>query len=717
MTELEAALFSKLDKVTISRLAHQILRQISTEQPELYNIFKTSSNILQVNQQLQQWLHELCSEKSMLRQYFQNAETFDLQVDTLSWQEWGIIRLHDYIINAGRTFRDLNLRNELVISDPIRQFWLAVQHGQGGGSPDFFVDMQMLFRQISGKDKAPIRDAAKVTAWMQRHPSGLDQAIIQQREWNRDRIIRLVIKKIDNHKIKSKAYFFENGESEEAKFQRALKWWNDKNFHLRFAVRDPKTLNEYLDHSLSDETLKIMQDACKAGIPIFVNLYYLSLLNVKESAEQAGSDLAIRDYILYSRQLVDEFGKIQAWEKEDKVKPGVPNAAGWILPAGGNIHRRYPEVAILIPDTMGRACGGLCSSCQRMYDFQAGRLNFELDSLLPKESWPVKLKKLMSYFESDKYLQDILITGGDALMSNDNSLRLILDAVYKMAQNKRKANLLLPENEKTAEIKRVRLGTRLPVYLPQRITSELCSILKDFKTKALNAGIEQFVIQTHFETAMEVSPEAAKAVNMLQQAGWLVSNQLVFTAAASRRGHTAKLRKVLNDIGVLTYYTFSVKGYKENQHNFATNARALQERNEEKFIGKIPDNQYAILKSLSEEPEMIQEKLNTVRAELGLEFLSTDRNVLNMPGVGKSMTFRTIGLTRLGRRILEFEHDHSRKHSKLARKMKKIVIIESKSIKEYLDQLFQMGEDLQEYENLFGYSIGQTETLNPVWKL
>ena len=51
--------------------------------------------------------------------------------------------------------------------------------------------------------------------------------------------------------------------------------------------------------------------------------------------------------------------RIRAWEREDIVEPGKPNAAGWLRPDGHNIHRRYPEVAILIPDTMGRACGCL----------------------------------------------------------------------------------------------------------------------------------------------------------------------------------------------------------------------------------------------------------------------------------------------------------------------------------------------------------------------
>jgi lysine 2,3-aminomutase len=97
-------------------------------------------------------------------------------------------------------------------------------------------------------------------------------------------------------------------------------------------------------------------------------------------------DAALRSYVFYSQNLVDTFGNIKAWEKEDQVETDKPNAAGWLLPEGHNIHRRYPEVAILIPDTIGRACGGLCASCQRLYDFQSGRFNFDMEALIPKAS-------------------------------------------------------------------------------------------------------------------------------------------------------------------------------------------------------------------------------------------------------------------------------------------------------------------------------------------
>ena len=164
-------------------------------------------------------------------------------------------------------------------------------------------------------------------------------------------------------------------------------------------------------------------------------------------------------------QLIDEFGSISAWEKEDEVVIGEPNAAGWLLPSH-SLHRRYPEVAILIPDTTGRACGGLCSSCQRMYGFQSGNFNFDLSQLEPQKNWPEKLEVLLSYYEKDTQLRDVLITGGDALMSSNESLRYILDRTLAMIERKRIANQ--KREKKYAEITRIRLGTRLPVYLPQR---------------------------------------------------------------------------------------------------------------------------------------------------------------------------------------------------------------------------------------------------------
>ena len=92
--------------------------------------------------------------------------------------------------------------------------------------------------------------------------------------------------------------------------------------------------------------MSLLARAKKKGMPFFVTPYYLSLLNIEH---EGYDDATVRSYIMYSNELVDTYGSIKAWEKEDMVVADEPNAAGWLLPEGHNIHRRYPEVAILIP--------------------------------------------------------------------------------------------------------------------------------------------------------------------------------------------------------------------------------------------------------------------------------------------------------------------------------------------------------------------------------
>lgn len=697
-----------LDKIAISVHSRRILQKILEENPILEKIMRFSANETEALNATRNWiLPKLKKNKNAEKFYLSDTSKIKL-APLLNWEDLAAIRILDYIDHAGEEYPDQNIGGEIAVTNPIKMLWLATNFGTGGAKAAFFNDFLKLLRQLNGKLLRQLPSKEKVENWMDRFPSGIESKIVKLRISNRNRIINSLIQKIDSGEIRSETYNFEAGLSLSQKELKMLEWWQQSKFHLKFAVRSPKMLNEMLDNSLDPDTMAILFAAEEKGIPFFVNPYYLSLINVQTPDFALGADLAIRCYVLYSKQLVEEFGNIIAWEKEDKIEPGKPNVAGWILPSY-NIHRRYPEVAIFIPDTVGRACGGLCASCQRLYDFQSGRYNFDLQKLKPKESWNKRLPKLLDYFKNDTQLRDILITGGDALMSSDKNLKIILDEIYKMAVHKKEENKLRVENEKFAEIIRVRIGSRLPVYLPQRITHQLAAILEEFKEKALKIGIQQFIIQTHIQSPMEITPESKKAIKLLMSSGWAVTNQLVLTAEASRRGHTAKLRKVLNDIGVLTYYTLTVKGFKENSANFAPNSRAVQEQMEEKICGSIPKKEINSLQTLLLEPEKIKNKIAEFRSKNNLPFLSTDRNILNLPGVGKSLTFRTIGITRYGRRILEFDHDQTRNHSPIINKMGKVIIIESKSIEEYLEQLRNMGEQQKEYNGIYGYSIGQTE--------
>ena len=505
---------------------------------------------------------------------------------------------------------------------------------------DLFIELFQLFKRLK-EETVPLPSPQRIKSRNDRWETGLDEEVREIRDENKERMLHLLIQKIENRKSKPSVRFhFEERMSYEEKYRLVSEWWNDFRFHLAMAVKSPGELNRFLGNSLSSETMYLLYRARKKGMPFFATPYYLSLLNV---TGYGYNDEAIRSYILYSPRLVETYGNIRAWEKEDIVEAGKPNAAGWILPDGHNIHRRYPEVAILIPDTMGRACGGLCASCQRMYDFQSERLNFEFETLRPKESWDRKLRRLMAYFEEDTQLRDILITGGDALMSQNKTLQNILDAVYRMAVRKQKANLERPEGEKYAELQRVRLGSRLLAYLPMRINDGLVDVLREFKEKASAIGVKQFIIQTHFQTPLEVTPEAKEAIRKILSAGWIITNQLVYTVAASRRGHTTRLRQVLNSLGVVCYYTFSVKGFNENYAVFAPNSRSMQEQQEEKIYGQMTPEQaeelYRILETKVgadiETQEDVAKQLRRFMRKHRLPFLATDRSVLNLPAIGK----------------------------------------------------------------------------------
>lgn len=628
------------------------------------------------------------------------------------WQRDAARTLNLFAAHDSQSVYELSRGSRLPLQT-LTLLWRFLTHRPlpEGMPTDLFVDLYVLLMQFEGRYR-PETDLA-VKPYRRRWPDGLDDSVMSQRARNKERIVTLLIERIEQRHSERTRYKFEAGMTPGQKRARVLAWWDDYRFHLALAVKSPSELNLFLGGSLPPATVELLRRARRKGMPFFITPYYLSLLNTEPDGFD---DLAIRSYVLYSEELVDTYGGIKAWEREDEVVAGEPNAAGWLLPEGHNIHRRYPEVAIMIPDSMGRACGGLCAVCQRMYDFQSQRLNFDFAELKPKESWDHKLSRLMRYFEEDSQLRDILITGGDALMSQNATLRKLLDAVYRMAVRKRRANRLRPEGGKYAELQRVRLGSRLPAYLPMRVNAELVEVLREFREKASLVGVRQFVIQTHFQSPLEVTPEARKALSALRSAGWIVTNQHVYTVASSRRGHAAKLRRTLNQVGVVPYYTFSVKGFGENYALFTPNSRSMQEAREEKSDGRLSEGQVGeLLRDLQDYPRSVHVLTRFMRRN-HLPFLATDRNVLNLPGIGKSMTFQTVGIDEQGRRVLCFDHDHGRRHSPIIDRMGRIYIVENKSLAAYLRQLREMGETVAEYRSLWSYRSGETEPLFPLFR-
>lgn len=126
----------------------------------------------------------------------------------------------------------------------------------------------------------------------------------------------------------------------------------------------------------------------------------------------------------------------------------------------------------------------------------------------------------------------------------------------------------------------------------------------------------------------------------------------------------------------------------------------MQEQQEEKIYGQMTPEQaeelYRILETKVgadiETQEDVAKQLRRFMRKHRLPFLATDRSVLNLPAIGKSMTFQLVGLTEEGKRILCFEHDGTRHHSPIINQMGQIYIVENKSLAAYLRQLGKMGK-------------------------
>ncbi len=215
-------------------------------------------------------------------------------------------------------------------------------------------------------------------------------------------------------------------------------------------------------------------------------------------------------------------------------------------------------------------------------------------------------------------------------------------------------------------IRRIRIGTRLPVVLPMRFTEACIEMLHSFHVPPRR----ELCIVTHFEHSTEVTPEAMRAVQLLRRQGMAVYNQQVFTFENCRLFETVALRLALKQIGVDPYYTFNTKGKEETAHFRVPIARILQERKEE------------------------------ARLMPGID--RTDEPVFNIPGLGKNhlrawQHHNLVTITPRGERVYEF-HPWEKNISTASTYLYKDV-----PIADFLLRLEASGEDPSEYASIWYY--------------
>ena len=524
-----------------------------------------------------------------------------------------------------------SLRNEQLAGFSLLQYLLDLVHkkdweGLEKPSPGFFAELEHLFKGISGKEevypeKTPAfvkyegikaarlrsadlsRMARTAVKFLDRYPSGLDQDIRRKRSLNRQRILK---------------YFNATGYE-----------WSKWKWHTRHIIRDADTLKTLI--KLTDEEYKAVKLARKHKIPFGITPYYLSLMDYEAGGK---NDYAIRAQVIPSLHYIKRLKEYRE-RRDDSMDFMLERDTS---PIEG-ITRRYPMIVILKPVM---TCPQICVYCQRNWEIEDV---YSTHAVLPKD----KLEKAIKWIADTPEIQEVLITGGDPLILSNAKLENLL---FKLSRIK--------------HIKRIRIGTRTPVTMPQRITDSLIKDIHHFH----HPGKREILIITHFENSYEITPLALRAVQQFRRYGMEVYNQLVYTFHNSRKFEAVALRDHLRLIGVTPYYTFNTKGKEETIDFRVPIARLLQEQKEEARL--LP---------------------GTVR---------TDEIVFNVPRLGKNYLRATqhhdvISILPNGRRVYEF-HPWEKKLS-----LADTYVYTDVSIYEYLQRLKARGENIADYKTIWYY--------------
>ncbi|NLK20868.1 MAG: glutamate 2,3-aminomutase [Epulopiscium sp.] len=277
------------------------------------------------------------------------------------------------------------------------------------------------------------------------------------------------------------------------------KEWDDWKWQVNNRISDIEILKRILNIS-EEESIQIKSIGKKYRWAI--SPYYASLMDSNDA------NCPIRRQAIPS---IEEM--VEAGEKD-------PMGEEYTSPVEG-ITRRYPDRLII---KVTNQCAMYCRHCQRR------RCIGQQDLHLPQED----LKNCIEYIKSQKELRDILITGGDALLLSDKRLHWILSELHEIPH-----------------IEIIRIGSRTPVTMPQRITDELCSLLEKFPPIYFN---------THFNHPIEVTKEAKEATDKLCSAGVVLGNQAVLLKGINDDAYIMKkLNQELLKIRIKPYYIFHPK--------------------------------------------------------------------------------------------------------------------------------------------------------------
>jgi lysine 2,3-aminomutase len=202
-------------------------------------------------------------------------------------------------------------------------------------------------------------------------------------------------------------------------------------------------------------------------------------------------------------------------ELEDVQQSPDPLDEERLSPVPGLIHR-YPDRVVWLVST---SCSVYCRFCMR-------KRNVGCKGRFPGAEL---LDKTLDYIDDNHQIRDVILSGGDPLLLQDD---LIDDILMKL--------------RRIPHVEIVRIGTRVPVTFPDRITKRLCRLLKKHHPLFIN---------THFNHPAEITEQSSQACNMLADAGIPLGNQTVLLRGVNDGIPVMKLlMQLLLTIRVRPYY-------------------------------------------------------------------------------------------------------------------------------------------------------------------
>ncbi len=224
-------------------------------------------------------------------------------------------------------------------------------------------------------------------------------------------------------------------------------------------------------------------------------------------------------------------GEVAPWEMSDPVGEDSHS------PVPGLVHRYPDRVLFLVTDR----CASYCRYCTRS----------RLVSNASGYDFHPEFDRQIAYIEQHPEIRDVLLSGGDPLLFSDEKLEYLLARLRRIPH-----------------IEFLRIGTRIPIFLPQRITAELCAMLKQF---------HPLFISVHTNHPRELTTEVRDALGRLADAGIPLGNQSVLLRNVNNDAEVMKaLMQKLLMCRVKPYYVYQCDLIAGSSHLRASVREGLQ---------------------------------------------------------------------------------------------------------------------------------------------